>query len=83
MKEKTLTLMAVHAHPDDEAIGTGGILAKRELELKAGDTIETISERNYYFNKWQTLVDTLLELRDGIVQPLPQQPEEQCRYCPE
>jgi N-acetyl-1-D-myo-inositol-2-amino-2-deoxy-alpha-D-glucopyranoside deacetylase len=28
MKEKTLTLMAVHAHPDDEAIGTGGILAK-------------------------------------------------------
>ena len=26
--ERPLTLMAVHAHPDDEAIGTGGILAK-------------------------------------------------------
>ena len=25
---KPLTLMAVHAHPDDEAIGTGGILKK-------------------------------------------------------
>ena len=25
---RELTLMAVHAHPDDEAIGTGGILAK-------------------------------------------------------
>ncbi|HEX9695056.1 MAG TPA: PIG-L family deacetylase [Actinomycetota bacterium] len=24
----TLTLMAVHAHPDDEAIGTGGLLAR-------------------------------------------------------
>jgi hypothetical protein len=24
----TLTLMAVHAHPDDKSIGTGGILAK-------------------------------------------------------
>jgi len=28
MPEQPLTLMAVHAHPDDEAIGTGGILAK-------------------------------------------------------
>ena len=28
MPEHSLTLMAVHAHPDDEAIGTGGILAK-------------------------------------------------------
>ena len=28
MPERPLTLMAVHAHPDDEAIGTGGILAR-------------------------------------------------------
>ncbi len=28
----TLTLMAVHAHPDDEAIGTGGVLAKYASE---------------------------------------------------
>jgi len=27
MADRSLTLMAVHAHPDDEAIGTGGILA--------------------------------------------------------
>lgn len=33
MVEKVaLTLMAVHAHPDDEAIGTGGILAKYASE---------------------------------------------------
>src|ERR1700691_6141398 len=28
MVNRPLTLMAVHAHPDDEAIGTGGILAR-------------------------------------------------------
>lgn len=29
---KNFTLMAVHAHPDDEAIGTGGVLAKYAAE---------------------------------------------------
>ena len=28
MSERPLTIMAVHAHPDDEAISTGGILAR-------------------------------------------------------
>jgi N-acetyl-1-D-myo-inositol-2-amino-2-deoxy-alpha-D-glucopyranoside deacetylase len=28
MAERPLTLMAIHAHPDDEAISTGGVLAK-------------------------------------------------------
>ena len=32
MSERPLTLMAVHAHPDDEAIGTGGILARYSAE---------------------------------------------------
>ncbi len=32
MPERPLTLMAVHAHPDDEAIGTGGIIARYSAE---------------------------------------------------
>jgi LmbE family N-acetylglucosaminyl deacetylase len=32
MPARPLTLMAVHAHPDDEAIGTGGILARSSAE---------------------------------------------------
>jgi LmbE family N-acetylglucosaminyl deacetylase len=32
MANPTLTLMAVHAHPDDEATGTGGVLARAAAE---------------------------------------------------
>src|SRR5690242_1124679 len=32
MVDRLLTLMAVHAHPDDEAIGTGGVLARYAAE---------------------------------------------------
>ena len=32
MVERTLTLMAVHAHPDDEATSTGGVLARYAAE---------------------------------------------------
>ena len=37
MTDRPLTLMAVHAHPDDEATGTGGILARY-----AAEGIETV-----------------------------------------
>ncbi|MFJ6088120.1 PIG-L family deacetylase [Streptomyces sp. NPDC092369] len=32
MADRPLTLMAVHAHPDDEATGTGGVLARYAAE---------------------------------------------------
>jgi len=32
MTDRSLTLMAVHAHPDDEATGTGGLLARCAAE---------------------------------------------------
>lgn len=32
MNDAPLTLMAVHAHPDDEATGTGGVLARYAAE---------------------------------------------------
>src|SRR3984957_3907902 len=32
MPQRPLTLMAVHAHPDDEAISTGGVLARASAE---------------------------------------------------
>ncbi len=32
MSEHALTLMAIHAHPDDEAISTGGVLARAAAE---------------------------------------------------
>src|ERR1700735_3299657 len=35
--QQPLTLMAVHAHPDDEALGTGGVLARY-----AGEGVRTV-----------------------------------------
>ncbi|MEE3922554.1 PIG-L family deacetylase [Micromonospora sp. BRA006-A] len=32
MTDRSLTLMAVHAHPDDEATSTGGVLARYAAE---------------------------------------------------
>lgn len=32
MTDRPLTLMAVHAHPDDEATSTGGVLARYAAE---------------------------------------------------
>src|SRR5690348_5838014 len=32
MPDRPMTLMAVHAHPDDEATGTGGVLARYAAE---------------------------------------------------
>src|SRR3974390_2308117 len=32
MADRPLTLMAVHAHPDDEATSTGGVLARYSAE---------------------------------------------------
>jgi LmbE family N-acetylglucosaminyl deacetylase len=32
VSNSSLTLMAVHAHPDDEATGTGGVLARYAAE---------------------------------------------------
>src|SRR3954469_5347074 len=32
MVDRSLTLMAVHAHPDDEASSTGGVLARSAAE---------------------------------------------------
>jgi LmbE family N-acetylglucosaminyl deacetylase len=37
MADQPLTLMAVHAHPDDEALGTGGVLARY-----AGEGVRTV-----------------------------------------
>ena len=66
--------VGVTAHLVDSGADTGDILVRRQLELKPRDTIQSISERNYYFNKWQALGEALFQLRDGVAQPIPQQP---------
>ncbi len=57
--------VGVSSHVVDGDFDTGDIINIKTLEIKPGDTIETISERNYYQNKWQCLVEALLQLEQG------------------
>ena len=47
MTSQTYTLMAVHAHPDDESSSTGGLL---RLAAEQGHT--TICNRSGQFGNW-------------------------------
>jgi len=61
--------VGVTCHLVDAGVDTGPILAQRFLGIERGDTIQTLSERNYYVNKWQTLVDGLTRLKENNMQP--------------
>nr|VFK30949.1 MAG: Formyl transferase [Candidatus Kentron sp. MB]VFK30961.1 MAG: Formyl transferase [Candidatus Kentron sp. MB]VFK76804.1 MAG: Formyl transferase [Candidatus Kentron sp. MB] len=61
------------AHLVDEGLDTGEILARRELELQPGDTIDSITARNYYTNKWQVFSEALLKVQDGEVRGIRQE----------
>src|SRR5271154_1672574 len=76
MPERPLTLMAVHAHPDDEAIGTGGILAKYSAEGirtvlvtctngELGDTPEGLKPGDPGHDEAAVAAIRLRELRDS------------------
>ncbi len=72
--------VGVSAHLVDEGLDTGEILIKRELELQPGDTIETVTSRNYYTNKWQVFIEALLKVKRGEVKGIKQQLNEGKQY---
>lgn len=70
------------AHIVDTGLDTGPILTKKILDLKPGDTFESIMKRNHYQNKWQALVDALIQLKNGTAKPIKQRADEGRRYFP-
>ena len=61
-----LTLMAVHAHPDDEAIGTGGVLARAAAEgIRTVLVTCTGGEVGEINPETQVAVDDLGRVREG------------------
>ncbi len=69
--------VGVSAHLVDEGLDTGEILVRRQLELQAGDTIKTVTDRNYYTNKWQVFTEALLKIKRGEVKGIKQQNNEE------
>jgi methionyl-tRNA formyltransferase len=72
--------VGVSAHLVDEGLDTGEILARRELELQPGDTIDTITNRNYYTNKWQVFTEALLKVQRGEIRGIKQEISEGKQY---
>ncbi len=72
--------VGVSAHLVDEGLDTGEILVQRKLELQPGDTIKTITNRNYYTNKWQVFIEALLKVQRGELRGIKQEFNEGKQY---
>ncbi|NES80852.1 MAG: hypothetical protein F6K10_05305 [Moorea sp. SIO2B7] len=72
--------VGVSAHLVDEGLDTGEILVRRKLELQPGDTIKTVTDRNYYTNKWQVFIEALLKVQRGEVRGIKQEVNEGKQY---
>ncbi len=72
--------LGVTAHIVDAGVDTGPVLARTRLELEKGDTVATLDRRNYYQNKWQTLVEALQAIEEGHCEPQEQALEDGKQY---
>lgn len=72
--------VGVSAHLVDEGLDTGEILVQRELALQPGDTIKTVTDRNYYINKWQVFIEALLKVQRGELRGIKQQNHQGKQY---
>lgn len=68
------------SHLVDEGLDTGEILVRRQLELQPGDTIKTLTARNYYTNKWQVFIEGLLKVERGELRGIKQEINEGKQY---
>lgn len=72
--------VGVSAHFVDEGLDTGEILVRKTLDLQPGDTIESVTERNYYTNKWQVFAEGLLKVKHGGTRGIKQEKSEGKQY---
>lgn len=68
------------AHLVDQGLDTGEILVQRELKLQPGDTIKTVTDRNYYTNKWQVFIEALLKVQRGELRGVKQKNNQGKQY---
>ncbi|NEQ66977.1 MAG: hypothetical protein F6K21_16020 [Symploca sp. SIO2D2] len=73
-------VVGVSAHLVDEGLDTGEILVRRKLELQPGDTIKTVTDRNYYTNKWQVFIEALLKVQRGEIRGIKQEVNQGKQY---
>ena len=72
--------IGVSAHFIDEDADTGDIILLRKLKIEPGDTIESISRRNYYNNRYIALAEALKQIINNTLKPIKQKPNEGKKY---
>lgn len=72
--------IGVSAHLVNEKTDMGDILITRKIKIQPGDTIQKISSRNYYHNRYIVLTRALSKLAKGEFSRKIQKPDEGRRY---
>lgn len=72
--------IGITAHLVDESLDNGPIIFQKKLNIFPGDTVESISEKNYYQNRYEVLVEAIRKIENGNLSLIKQKSKEGRRY---
>tara|TARA_B100000315_G_scaffold239499_1_gene258346 strand:- start:476 stop:1141 length:666 start_codon:yes stop_codon:yes gene_type:complete len=72
--------IGVSVHVVNSGLDLGPIIARQYLSIRPNDTVKKIQERNYYTNKWQTMIRGLKQIEENKTEYISQKKSEGKQY---